>query len=94
MKDKQYYIDKHRELYDQCLIEAGENNADDVTAGADSLYENYATAEHVVGHYIYWYGDSALKEWKEAIKNVIERNGYETDTDKEVTMILEELFSS
>lgn len=81
-------------MYDICLIEAGENNSNDVIAGADSLYENYAEPEHIVGYYIYWYGVSALKTWKENLILAIERNGFETDTDKEVTMILEELFSS
>lgn len=94
MKNKQYYIDKHMELYDECLIEAGESNSDDVIAGADSLYGNCATVDHIVGYYIYWYGDSALKTWKENLIFKIERNGFKTDMDKDVTMILEELFSS
>lgn len=91
MKDKQYYIDKHKELFDACLIEAGENNANDVTAGAETLYNECATTEHIVGYYLYFYGESALKTWKENLSLSIKKKGKETDTDKEVTQLLEEL---
>lgn len=90
--DKQYYIDKYNKLYDECLIEAGEENADDVTAGADTLFEEYASAEHIVGYYLCNYEDSALSAWKNNLSYAIERWKNETDTDKEVTAILTGLF--
>lgn len=89
--DKQYYIDKHLKLYDECLIEAGAENAVDVTAGADMLYEDYASAEHIVGYYLHNYKDAALKEWEKNLSYAKDRWG-ETEQDKEVTKNLKELF--
>lgn len=89
----QYYIDKYKELYDNCLIESGMENSDDVTAGADSLFEKYATAEHIVGYYIYCYGEFALKVWEKNLsyyKKETKTKG--TRIDKKVTRILRKLF--
>ena len=91
IRDRQYYIDKHKELYDECLIKAGEENSNDVTAGADTLYDECATEEHIVGHYLYWYGDSALSIWESNLSYAKERTGSETDTDKKVTHILRKI---
>lgn len=92
IKDKQYYIDKHKELYDECLVKAREENSNDVTAGTDTLYDECATAKHIVGYYLYWYGDSALSTWESNLLYAKERTGNETDTDKEVTCILKKIF--
>lgn len=91
IRDRQYYINKHKALYDECLIEAGEENSNDVTAGADTLYNECATAEHIVGHYLYWYGDSALSTWESNLSYAKGRTGKETDTDKDVTRILRKM---
>lgn len=94
MKDRQYYINKHKELYDQCLVEAGSENADDVTAGADTIYNEYATAEHIVGYYLSWYEEAALKTWEENLAYSKKRwEIEETEIDKEVTQILKGLFT-
>ena len=93
-KNKEYYIQKHQELWQKCMEEAESRNADDVELAADSLYNDYATEEHVVGHYLYWYGDSALKIWTENLTSIKKRTkGWaESDTDKAVTKILKRLF--
>ena len=94
MKDRQYYINLHKELYDECLVEAGMENANDVTAGADTLYNVAATAEHIVGYYLFWYGDEAMKIWNNNLSYFVSRreSGTEEDYEKEVSQILKELF--
>ena len=90
--DKQYYLDKYNRLFDECLIEAGEESPHDVTAGANTLFEEYASAEHIVGYYIHNYGDDALKEWEKNLSYAKERWGKESEQDKEVSKILKELY--
>lgn len=91
IKGKNYYINKHRELHCQCVAEAEAENATDVSLYADELYEEKATAEHIVGHYLYWYGKSALQDWKSGLAYAHSRGVKERDTDKEVTRILKKL---
>lgn len=86
-----YYINKYKELWDQCLIEAGANNADDVTAGADTLFNEIATAEDVAGYYLFWYKRAALKMWNENLLYSKRKSGV-NDCEKEVSNILEGLF--
>lgn len=88
--DRQYYINKHKELYDKCLEEASINDSIDVTEVADALYEDYATAEHVVGYYLCWFGDYYLETWEKNLSLAKERHEI-TNTDKEVTRILNQL---
>lgn len=92
-KGKKYYINKNKELYSHCIAEAEAENAADVSLYANELYEEKATAEHIVGHYLYWYGKSALKDWKDGLAYARSRGVKETDTDKEVTRILKKLCS-
>ena len=89
--DKQFYIDKYHEFYDECLIKAGEENPVDVTAGADTIFEETASAEHIVGYYLHLY-DEPLKEWTANLAYAIDRWGKETELDKEVSKILKGLF--
>lgn len=48
-------------------------------------------AEEVVGYYIYYYGDDALKMW---LTNILLLFSNLTPQDKEVTRLLKEVFSN
>lgn len=61
-KALQPYITRYLQFYDQCLVEAGEENADDVTAGADHLFEAAADVDAVVGSFLYTYTDNELRQ--------------------------------
>jgi len=102
LKDRQYYINKFENLYNKCLAEAeieceiaydkrlSEDDTvrhADISAMADGLFNECATAKHIVGYYLYWYGDSALSTWKSNLSYAKAEN----DTDKEVTRVLTKL---
>ena len=86
VRDKQYYIDKYNELYDECLIETGAEDSNDVTSGADQLFGEYANAEAIAGYYLTFYESDALNQWMINTKDI-----NLTEQDKDVTSILEDL---
>ena len=85
---RKYYIDKYKEFYDNCLIEAGAENPEDVTAGADILFEETAGAEEIAGYYFEIHKDKALEAWKQNLAYA-QSKGLEKETDKAVTEILQ-----
>lgn len=91
MKNKQYYINLRQELYNECYKEASENISCNIEMETDILYQSRITAEAIVGHYLYWYGDFAREMWEENLSGMKEMGGIETDMDKEVTRIFETL---
>lgn len=85
MKDKNYYTkiyeDRMTTLYDEYT------NEDDPALCATEAFEETATAEEVVGYYLYNEANNALDKWLENTR------GIDTDDkDDEVTRILRELF--
>ena len=85
---RKYYIDKYKEFYDNCLIEAGAENPEDVTTGADILFEETAGAEEIAGYYFEIYKDKALETWKQNL-SYAQNKGLEKETDKAVIEILQ-----
>lgn len=85
MKNKEYYTKKFEEY---CEWEKAEYlNAGGEEHRFEHLYE-YINEEEIVGYYIEMYGDDALKTWEENLQYVDEL----TESDIEVTRILEELY--
>lgn len=101
MRSKQYYIDKrkqrfinkHQELYDECMREAMTKVSGDPTEEAAILYDSRVTAEHIVGLYLFRYEDFALKIWKKNLSLYLrDTKTKPTHKDKEVSRILHKLF--
>ena len=90
-REKQHYIGEHIKLYEKCLTEAKKNHASDIYDGAEKLYGERAETVHIVGYYLYYYDDHALETWRENLKLAKGDNQIKTDTDREVTAVLERL---
>lgn len=92
-KRKQRFINKHQELYDECMREAMAKVSGDPTKEADILYVSRVTAEHIVGLYLFRYGDFALIIWKKNLSLYLRaKKTKPTHKDKEVSRILHRLF--
>lgn len=89
MKTKEYYMEQYHVLWDECLIEAGEETCDDVTALTSELFEERCKTDEVVGYYIVLYGDDALNVWRDNTEQTIL-----SEQDKEVDAILDALYPS
>ena len=92
MADKQYYMDIFNKKWDACLEEAeidikeNDGNAD-ISDVATEIFEETANFEEVVGFYIIYHGDKALRDWKRNTDGIVF-----SDKDKEVDRILRELY--
>lgn len=91
MKDKTYYTDIFNKKWDVCLKEAEKDikenggKADIITDVATEIFEETANVEEVVGYYIVYHKDSALKDWLGNTEGI-----NFTEQDKEVDRILKE----
>lgn len=97
VKSKDYYIEAYNKAYDECLSDAKElaKTEDDVDIYevANIMFEDYATAEAIVGYYFMYHKSNPLKDWTYNLNLCTERfKTEETEMDKEVTRILTELF--
>ena len=93
MHDKSYYLDKFKDKIAKCEEEE-RNNAHQEGVEYDSSFaherfDEDCNAEEIVGYYIYYYGDDALKTWRDNIEGRVI-----TDEIREVTRILEYLYTS
>ena len=92
MADKQYYMDIFNKKWDACLEEAEidikENGGNvDISDVATEIFEETANSEEVVGFYIIYHGDEALRDWERNTDGIVF-----SDKDKEVDRILRELY--
>ncbi|MBQ4523409.1 MAG: hypothetical protein IJA10_10750 [Lachnospiraceae bacterium] len=84
---KNYYIEVYNKKWDECLEEAKKENAKDIGETTTYIFEESCNAEEVVGYYLVYHGEDALKDWRtntEGIKMSVQ--------DLEVDKILTELF--
>ena len=89
LKSKEYYIESYNKLYKKCLSETIGYSV----VGADILFGECATVDAIVGYYLAIYKEEALKTWLDNFNLCIGWNKeQETNTDKEITRILMELF--
>ena len=93
MHDKSYYLDKFKDKIAKCEEEE-KNNAHQEGVEYDSSFaqerfDEECNAEEIVGYYIYYYKDDALKTWRENIEGRVI-----TDEIRDVTRILEYLYTS
>ena len=84
---KEFYIEAYNKKWDECLKEAEKENSKDVSESATYIFEETANAKEVVGYYLVYHGDDALKDWKSNTDG-IKMN----EQDLEVDRILTELF--
>lgn len=84
----QPYIAHYRQVYGQCLVEAGEEDTDDVTAGADRIFSKDADADAVVGSLLCTYGNDALSQFYRVLDKACELS----ERNKEVRETLLKLF--
>lgn len=87
MMDRNYYIEAYNRRWNECLEEAKRENAKDIGESATFVFEDICNAEEVVGYYLVYHGENALKDWKtntEGIQMSVQ--------DLEVDRILTELF--
>ena len=93
MHDKSYYLEKFKDKIAKCEEEE-RNNAHQEGVEYDSSFaherfDEDCNAEEIVGYYINYYEDDALKTWRENIEGRVI-----TDEIREVTRILEYLYAS
>lgn len=92
-KDKEYYITIFDEKWNRCLklaeedIQKNGGAADIVPDIATEIFEECANAEDVVGYYITYHGDDALRDWLDNTKGIAF-----SEQDKEVDCILKKLY--
>lgn len=96
MKDKEYYISKFNNKWKNCLKEAEEDIEKDssckfandvISYAATEIFEETANAEEIVGYYIVYHKDSALRDWLDNTKGI-----NFSEQDKEVDRILKILY--
>lgn len=87
------YIETFNKKWDICLKEAEKDiqenggTADILSYVTTEIFEETANAEEVVGYYIMYHKDSALRDWIDNTKGISF-----TEQDKEVDRILKELY--
>lgn len=85
MKTKQYYTDAYVQKMDKLIDKLKDLPGHDGTQATEE-FEATCTVDEIVGYYLFYYADDALKVWK------INTDGIElNEKDKEVTRILEQL---
>ena len=91
MHDKSYYLDKFKDKYAKKEEKntAWQENVVYDPFSAQERFDEECNAEEIVGYYIYYYEDDALKTWRENIEGRVI-----TDEIREVTRILEYLYTS
>lgn len=93
MKDKKYYVHMYKDKWNHCLEEAEKRVLVSdcplrlLTDIATEIFEETVNAEEVVGYYIYFHGNSALKVWMSNTEGI-----KFTDQDREIDRILKELY--
>lgn len=84
---KEFYIEAYNKKWDECLREAEKENTKDVSEAATYIFEETANANEVVGYYLVYHRENALKDWKS------NTNGINmSEQDLEVDRILTQLF--
>lgn len=92
-KGKEYYTEIFNSAWNNCLREAEKDvkenggTEDIITDVATDIFETTANAEEVVGYYIVYHKESALKDWSDNIKGI-----ELSEQDKQVDRILKELY--
>ena len=93
MHDKSYYLNKFKDKYAKCekevRNEAWQEGVEYDSSYAQERFDEECNAEDIVGYYINYEGDDALKTWRENIEGRVI-----TDEIREVTRILEYLYDS
>ena len=97
VESKEYYIEAYNKTYDECLSDAKKlaeiEYVFDIYEVSDIMFDDYATAEAVVGYYLIYHKSNPLKDWTYNLNFYTESHKTkETEMDKEVTRILTELF--
>lgn len=90
MKDKQKFIDIYNAIVNKDKQRYIEEHGTDAEYDWSHATEYISTAEEIVGYYITWYKNDALKEW---LNNVEKKHWLSEVEDNKVTLILKELFS-
>lgn len=97
-KTKQYYLQMHKDLYEKCIEDAKKETKsvpDALIERANQLYDELATADHIVGYYLFWYQEQALTMWLDNLAGAKEkRKSPETAKEKEVSWILNKLYGT
>lgn len=62
--DKNYYIETYKRKWEECLKEAEIENANDISEAATYIFEATANADEIVGYYLVYHGENALRDWK------------------------------
>lgn len=88
--DKAYYENKFHEKWDALIAEAekeGGDSTEDIVTMANAAFEECANAEEIVGYYLVYHKEGALKDWIDNTALTVM-----TEQDKEVDRILRGLF--
>lgn len=73
--EKEKFVKMYESLQDECLAEAGKaNSGANVQSAAAALFGSRATAEHVAGFYMKYYGDEAFAKWMTDFKNEMSKD--------------------
>lgn len=87
--DRNYYTEAYINKWEECLEEAKQENAKDISEAATYIFEESCNAEEVVGYYLVIHGEDAFKDWKS------NTNGIKMSSqDMEVDRILAQLFEN
>ena len=84
---KEFYIEAYSKKWDECLKEAERKNAKDVSEAATYIFEETANANEIVGYYLVYDRENALKDWKSNTDGI-----NMSEQDLEVDRILTQLF--
>ena len=82
----QHYIEAYNKKWDKCLKEAERENAKDVGEIATYIFEESANANEVVGYYLVYHKENALKDWK-ANTDGINMNEQDLEVDRILTQL-------
>lgn len=70
IKDKEYYIDKYKTLWDSLCKQEKCFGSSDPENNASIYFEDNADATEVAGFYLSNYGEDAYNKWKENTKEI------------------------
>lgn len=94
-KGKEYYQAEWQKFWDECIIKAENElnelglvpSEDSINETAAEISEESADVAQIVGYYIVYHKEDALRDWK------MNTEGMEfSEEDREITRILEKLY--
>lgn len=62
--NKNYYVEAYTKKWEECLKEVKIENATDVSEAATYIFEESANADEIVGYYLVYHKENALKDWR------------------------------